>query len=112
MLYTNILNLPIRWSFEPITSSKNLFNEINAIIPDIDVKTSYGSLDESIITEKDIDGNELKTTYILKASENGKKFEYKHLIQEETDIDKVRNIAFTQLDAWKFKIEQNKTNKE
>jgi len=98
------------WGFESLTKTKNLFKDLSETFPEIDTKITISSIDESIITEKDIEGNEIKETYVLKSSQNNKKFEYKHTLKEEDDIHDIREKAWENLEAWKFSIEQQKLN--
>jgi hypothetical protein len=100
----------MKWGFESITKTKNLFKELSKTFPEIEPKINFSSIDESILTEEDIEGNEFKRTYILKSSQNNKKFEYKHSLKEEDDIHDIREKAWENLEAWKFSIEQQKLN--
>lgn len=100
----------MKWGVESLTKTKNLFKELSEDFPEIDTKITFSSIDESILTEEDIEGKEFKRTYILKSAQNGKKFEYKHTLKEEDDIHDIREKAWENLEAWKFSIEQQKLN--
>lgn len=99
------------WKTEAITRAKNLYKELEDTFPLMDVKTSFSTLDENIISEKDISGNISKETYFLKASKNGQKFQYKHELSDNEDINDIRNKAWVQKEAWEYSIEQTNLNK-
>ena len=90
-----------KWFTTAIENSKNLFKELENKIPALEVEVKVSSLDEGIITDKTIEGYISKETYYLKASENGKKFNYTHEITDSDDINFIRINAFKQFEAWK-----------
>jgi len=90
-----------KWFTTAIENSRNLFKELENKIPALEVEVKVSSLDEGIITDKTIEGFISKETYYLKASENGKKFNYTHEITDSDDIDFIRINAFKQFEAWK-----------
>ena len=90
-----------KWFTTAIENSRNLFKELESKIPSLEVEVKVSSLDEGIITDKTIEGFISKETYYLKASENGKKFNYTHEITDSDDIDFIRINAFKQFEAWK-----------
>lgn len=90
-----------KWFTTAIENSRNLFKELESKIPALEVEVKVSSLDEGIITDKTIEGFISKETYYLKASENGKKFNYTHEITDSDDIDFIRINAFKQYEAWK-----------
>jgi hypothetical protein len=90
-----------KWFTTAIENSRNLFKELESKIPALEVEVKVSSLDEGIITDKTIEGFISKETYYLKASENGKKFNYTHEITDSDDIDFIRINAFKQFEAWK-----------
>lgn len=101
----------MKWVIQGIEGAKHLYNELEANFPQIDTKLSYSSLDESILVEKSIEGNISKETYLLKTTKDGKKFEYKHELTDDEDLNDIRNKAWTQKEAWEYSIEQTKLNK-
>lgn len=111
MKLTELTKPYMTWKMEFEQKFKNLFNELDNILPQIETKLSYSSLDESIVVEKSIEGNIQKEIYILKAAKDGKKFEYKHELSENDELSEIRNIAWTQKEAWEYSIEQTKLNK-
>lgn len=94
------------WKIKAIEKSRSLTKELMDLFPEIDTKISYSSLDENILITKTVEGNIEKEIYILKASEGGSKFDYKHELSENDDLEKIRERAWIQLDAWKYKINE------
>lgn len=94
----------VKW----LPNAVKLLKELDWQLPTIETKTFVSSLDESIITEKTIEGNELKSIYKLRCSENGKNFKYEHTIEDTDNIDDIRNSAWKSLEAWKYDLSQSK----
>lgn len=94
----------------PMVSATNLYKELEEEIPTIETKIGFASLDECILEEKDIDGNIVNVTYLLKRSINGKKFKYERTLDELTTIEDVRSNAWKNLDSWELRILNNLEN--
>lgn len=101
----------MKWQMSKIDNSVNYFDVLNELIPDWEAKVYKSTVDEVIVTETDLNGTELRTSYVLKATKNGSKFEYKHELKETDDIAQIRDLAWIQKEAWEFKMNENKTNK-
>jgi hypothetical protein len=95
-------------SVEFIQPAKNLYKEVFSKMPELEFKTSISTLDEFITTESTIEGIEFKKIYTLKANIDGNRFNYKHTVKEEDDLDFIKSNALKNYDAWKLNIEQNK----
>jgi hypothetical protein len=101
----------MKWFNQGITGAKHLYKELIDSFPEVDAKINSSTLDEHITTEKSIDGKTLKETYFLKASKNGQKFQYKHELSDNEDINDIRDKAWVQKEAWEYSIEQTNLNK-
>jgi uncharacterized protein YfaS (alpha-2-macroglobulin family) len=110
MIKTILQNPFGRINVEFIQPAKNWYKELMEEVPELEVKTSYSSIDEKITREEDIDGNEIKATYLLKASEDKQKFKYEHTLTEEDNIEDIRNVAWAQLESWQYEQKQIKLN--
>lgn len=93
---------------EFIQPAKNLYKEFFQNMPELDFKTSVSTFDEFITTESTFEGKEYKKVYTLKAGIDNNKFNYKHTLKEDEDLDFVKQNALKQYDVWKAEIEQNK----
>lgn len=112
MKLTELTKPYMTWKFETINKVKSLFEELNSKLPDIEAKISYSTLNENILVTKDLEDNIQKETYVLKASVNNKRFEYKHVLKEEDDLANIREKAWQNYEAFKYEIEQLKQKEE
>lgn len=90
---------------EALTNAVSLFKELEDLIPSVETKFTYSSLDEGLIENKTIDGIVTETKYYLKRAVNGKKFNFEHTLAEGDDIHSVRETSWKQHDAWLANIE-------
>ncbi len=97
----------VKW----LPNAIKMLRELDWQLPTIETRFFVSSLDEGIVTEKTIEGIELKSIYKLKCSEGGKNFKYEHTIQEEDAIEDIRNSAWKAYEAWKYDLSQSKINK-
>ncbi len=95
-------------SVEFIQPAVNLYKEVFSKMPELEFKTSVSTLDEFITTESTFEGKEYKKIYTLKAGIDNNKFNYKHTLKEDEDLDFVKQNALKQYDVWKAEIESNK----
>ena len=98
------MKLDVEW----LTPAKNWYKDLLNKIPELEFKTSISTLDEFIIIETTFDGVETKKVYNLKAGIDNNKFNYKHTIKENDDLDFVKSNALKQYDIWKSELETNK----
>lgn len=89
------------WKVQGIKGSKNMYKELEELVPMIETKLGFSSLDEGLTIDQSLEGNINKETYYLKAHENGKKYSYIHELKNEDNLDEVRNNAWKQYEAWK-----------
>ena len=108
MIKTLLQNPFGKISVDWIQPAKNWYKELTTEIPDIEYQTSISTLDEYITTDTTFEGSEIKKTYILKAVIDGNRFNYKHKLTKDDNLDEIKANALKQYDAWKFNINENK----